>query len=307
MSTPSLRGQVQGDSLNLTMQLLHAGRRTCFVQVRTPLGEGQLHYLGGSLIHATYRHAQGEAALPGLLSIEQGTFVVYDETPTVPRTITRAHDAVLMTAAVALDEGRVQPAVKEDPAVLPVPAAVQGTLSLAPATDGQLDDLLSPDVLLLDGPDADMPLRPAVDQVPHLHLDLRGTTLSGEAWNTLKAVDGVRSIGEIAAATSLPLDTVRNLLAQHHLLGHVTYTPPLMPPAFWDDTRAATVRVVGPLGRLLLDDAAEALKVESGRVPRDRAQLFHDQLGQLVSPHKQAAFRAALAPVQARYGLQETR
>ncbi|GGB76454.1 DUF4388 domain-containing protein [Deinococcus soli (ex Cha et al. 2016)] len=276
-----LSGTVHGDSLTHTLQLLHAEGRTGHLHVHTPTGPGTLHLHAGRLTHAAYAGQVGEAALPALFQLPPGTFEVFADPPTTPVTITRPLTQVLLTAAVALDHQAA-----EDAPHVPLP--------VARVSDAELEaDLLG----------RDSPLRPTPEWVPALIANLQGLTLGADAWRVLTAVDGQRDITVIAAHVALPLEQVRNVLAEHAARGHLTYLPPLLPAAFWTDVRAAATKVLGPACLFLLRDAATQVGAAPEQIPTASGRAFLDALGALASPARRAALHAQLSPLRATYAL----
>lgn len=266
---PSLSGQLSPDSLPLTMQMLHQARRTCTVVLDTPGGPGELQYTDGALTHAAYRGLTGEAALPALLHSPSGQFAVYDGPPSGPVTITRAHDFVLMHAAVALDEQQ-QEASESDP-----------------------DDFFT----------EDSALRPPPESIPHLSTDLRALTLTGDAWLVLCEIDGRLSIAQIAQHADLPLDQTRNILAYHAARGHLTYAAALLPDTFWPDVKAAATKALGPACVLLMRQAAAGLGQAPERIECQHGRAFLTTLEGLASENRRPLLRSHLHPLYAQYGL----
>lgn len=99
------RGSVHGLSLVDLLQMYKFGRRS--VKIAVSGGSvGSLYMQDGELVHAELDGQTGEAALASLLSMPEGTLGTSVLPASVPHTITREFQTVLLSALRVIDEAR---------------------------------------------------------------------------------------------------------------------------------------------------------------------------------------------------------
>jgi CheY-like chemotaxis protein len=97
------RGSVHGLSLVDMLQMYHYGRRSVTIAVEGS-SPGRLHLREGQIVHAEHRGRTGEAAVASILAMAAGTVGTTALPPTIPQTVTRDLQEVLLDALRSLDE-----------------------------------------------------------------------------------------------------------------------------------------------------------------------------------------------------------
>jgi CheY-like chemotaxis protein len=97
------RGSVHGLSLVDMLQMYHYGRRSVTIAVEGS-SPGRLHLREGQIVHAEHQGRTGEAAVASILAMPAGTFGTTALPSTIPQTVTRDLQEVLLGALRSLDE-----------------------------------------------------------------------------------------------------------------------------------------------------------------------------------------------------------
>lgn len=280
MTTPvaTLSGILQADTLPGIMQLLHQHRHQGWI-VLEGTRRGELYYQGGELVHAACGEVTGEQALRMLLGIE-GTFRVFRGTlaQALPRSLAGSHQGLLMQAMRLVDEARQ--------------VAEEFLLD-----DEELDANAAPPAWSIAGLD-DLP---ALEAVPHLTGDARHLVLDVAAARILWAIDGRQTVQELATGLRCPFADVQAVVAQVQRQGGLWLGVAQMPPAFWVEVQAQVTVVLGPASVLLMQDAAQTLRLPADQVPRALAPAFLKPVLTLTTPTRRPAVRMALLGLWSRY------
>ncbi|MFH1422827.1 MAG: FHA domain-containing protein [Planctomycetota bacterium] len=84
----ALRGDIKNTKLYEVIQFMKSNMKSGTIRVVSPSGTGNIHFIGGDIIHAEFPAATGIEAVKLLLSLEEGTFeLVSVEQPKCERTI----------------------------------------------------------------------------------------------------------------------------------------------------------------------------------------------------------------------------
>lgn len=99
VNAEGFRGRVHGVSLVDLLQMFHLSRRSIALR----LGEGAIHLRDGEVIHAEAGELEGEEAFQLLIGLTGGELDV-EELTTVPISVERSFETILMDALVKIDE-----------------------------------------------------------------------------------------------------------------------------------------------------------------------------------------------------------
>ena len=119
----------------------------------------------------------------------------------------------------------------------------------------------------------------------------------------LAALDGKRSLEKVAAQINTPLEKVLEIAAQVVGLGlAVPVTGPRVPQDFVTELTARVVRILGPVGEIIVEDAFEDLGLNPSDVPFDAIPgLLQTINEQFRNDQQRAQFSAASREVRAKY------
>lgn len=273
--TAHMQGHIQNDGLSDYLQLLASTNRSARITAHTAAGDAHLHFVHGQLTHARFGPVTGEVAVREILRAHgtfQGHLTTDDETARAPERnmpLGRSLQNVLLDAALEVDHATQEFLFDPEP----------------PA----------PDAVPLNVPDAGV--------VPTLvtPLDLIEEEFSAPVWRVMNAVNGQRSLTDVAAAVGLDVPFVQQVIATQTERGHVQVQRPAMPAAFWTDVLDHLRQVVGPAATLLMDDAADDLGIQDQRVYADQAAPMLDLITASIPPAKQPAFQAHARILLGRY------
>ena len=274
----TLSGILQAGTLPGIMQLLHHHQHQGWI-VLEGTRRGELYYQEGELVHAVCGKVTGEQALRMLLGIE-GTFRVFRGSlaQALPRSLAGSHQGLLMQAMRLVDEARQ--------------VAEEFLLD-----DEELGANAAPPVWSIAGLD-DLP---ALEAVPHLTGEARHLVLDAAAARILQAIDGRQTVQELATGLRCPFADVQAVVAQVQRQGGLWLGVAQMPPAFWVEVQAQVTVVLGPASVLLMQDAAQALRLPADQVPRALAPAFLKTVLTLTTPTRRPAVRMALLGLWSRY------
>jgi len=107
------RGSVHGLSLVDMLQMYHYGRRSVTIAVEGS-SPGRLHLRDGQIVHAEHSGLSGEPAVASILAMPAGTLGTTALPSTVPQSITRDLQEVLLGALRSLDESQAHRDDSED-------------------------------------------------------------------------------------------------------------------------------------------------------------------------------------------------
>jgi CheY-like chemotaxis protein len=107
------RGSVHGLSLVDMLQMYHYGRRSVTIAVEGS-SPGRLHLREGQIVHAEHEGHTGEAAVASILAMPAGTLGTTALPSTIPQTVTRDLQEVLLGALRSLDETSARRDMGED-------------------------------------------------------------------------------------------------------------------------------------------------------------------------------------------------
>ncbi|MCC6648829.1 MAG: DUF4388 domain-containing protein [Polyangiaceae bacterium] len=160
-ASEELRGNLAQAPIVDVLQLLMMNRRSGVLEVRTPMGRGELRMADGEVQDAAHRRLDGEKAFYRMLAERDGTFVFHPGPTSGPARFTRGTAALLMEAMQHKDEvarhvdelGLYSTFVADTPPDAPpgdrAAADLLASLS-SPRTLGELlDELPSPDLEVL--------------------------------------------------------------------------------------------------------------------------------------------------------------
>ena len=119
----------------------------------------------------------------------------------------------------------------------------------------------------------------------------------------LTALDGKRSLEKVASLINTPLEKVLEMAAQVVGLGlAVSVTGPRVPQDFVTELTARVVRILGPVGEIIVEDAFEDLGLNPSDVPFDAIPgLLQTINEQFRNDQQRAQFSAASREVRAKY------
>jgi hypothetical protein len=124
------------------------------------------------------------------------------------------------------------------------------------------------------------------------------TLLDGRTLEVLLALDGRKTVQEIASQTGLNIIHFRECLAKLWKLGLVECldaSGPLMNGTFFDSLKTALIQLVGPMGEVLLEDVLSDMGLSKAKTPVTRAGDLIDRLAeQIPDPAMGNKFRQAM-------------
>ncbi|MBM3127740.1 MAG: hypothetical protein FJ009_03795 [Chloroflexi bacterium] len=126
--------------------------------------------------------------------------------------------------------------------------------------------------------------------------------LKPEAWRVLSQVDGVRTLAEIAQRTGMDAATasaIADTLLQAHILEiaseRATPAQLTVNSAFFDGIALELARAMGPMARLIVEDAIAALGETQEKFPRERlADLVERVSEEIRDPKKRIHFQQVM-------------
>jgi response regulator RpfG family c-di-GMP phosphodiesterase len=86
------------------VQVLSQGRKTGALRIRSPQGDGEIHFLDGKLVHVVHRDREGEEAFYDMLTIKDGQFQVDPSLRPEKQTIKTSVESLLLEGMRRLDE-----------------------------------------------------------------------------------------------------------------------------------------------------------------------------------------------------------
>lgn len=105
---PDVSGELRGDLAQApivdVLQLLMMNRRSGVLELRTPMGRGELRMSDGDVQDAVHRRLDGEKAFYRMLAEREGSFVFHPGPPGGAARFTRSTSAMLMEAMQHKDE-----------------------------------------------------------------------------------------------------------------------------------------------------------------------------------------------------------
>lgn len=117
--------------------------------------------------------------------------------------------------------------------------------------------------------------------------------LSAEAWRVLTQVDGSRSVGEIAANLSVDPAFVTKTTGELERLGLLAVDSKSTEPVrttvngvFFENIEKEFVRVVGPIGPILIEEEIANLGESRDSFPRDKVSSFVERVSAQIPDEK---------------------
>jgi hypothetical protein len=124
------------------------------------------------------------------------------------------------------------------------------------------------------------------------------TSMDGRMLRVLLALDGRKTVQQIASETGLAIIHFREILAKLWKLGLVECVDtsgPLVDQAFFDSLGTALIQLVGPIGEVLLEDVLSDMGLTKAKIPVSRIGDLIDRLTeQIPDPAMGNKFRQAM-------------
>jgi hypothetical protein len=259
-----LRGSLQEGALANLLQYLALNQVSGCLNVDGPRNAlGKIYLTNGRVVHAT-SSTGGWAmkAVAEMVGWTEGTFRFRNGESSPERTLDLTLERLLLDASFMLDE----------------------TLRSGVETQAFLTS------------DSVLKLQPLDQMKSSVELPVFATAL-------LTALDGKRSLEKVAAQINTPLEKVLEMAAEVVRLGlAVTVTGPRVPQGFVTELTARVVRILGPVGEVIVEDAFEDLGLNPSDLPYDAIPGLLQTIGeQFRNDQQRAQFSAASREVRARY------
>jgi hypothetical protein len=186
-----------------------------------------------------------------------------------------------------------------------------GELSAELTLDLTLERLLLDASLMLDetrrsGIEPPAPMTASTVLKPQSLDQMKGSVeLPVFAAGMLTALDGKRSLEKVAPLINTPLEKVFEIAAQVVGLGlAVAVTGPRVPQDFVTELTARVVRILGPVGEIIVEDAFEDLGLNPSDLPFDAIPgLLQTINEQFRNDQQRAQFSTASREVRAKYNV----
>ncbi|MBB6097165.1 hypothetical protein HNR42_000579 [Deinobacterium chartae] len=180
-----------------------------------------------------------------------------------------------------------------------------GTITIAPSITAPLEKLLL-DAAYWQDTQSDAEVLPGPDAVPNVIPDENHGELRLELmhWRVMSLADGQRSLYEIAANLGRNIEEVREIAHQLATRGILTFgarTRATVDPAFLEELRRRLTTLIGPIARVIVNDAAQQFGTPADQLEPTQVRAFLEVLTQLLAPAKQARFRELAAPLIDRF------
>lgn len=98
-------GSLSEMSLPDMVQILWHGRKTCALKIQAQSTAGEIHFVEGQVVNATWGALRGEAAFYRMLALSEGDFRLDPTFVPTSRSITASPEALLLEGMRRLDEG----------------------------------------------------------------------------------------------------------------------------------------------------------------------------------------------------------
>jgi Domain of unknown function (DUF4388) len=259
-----LRGSLQEGVLANLLQYLSLNRASGCLNVEGPRnGQGKVYLRQGQVIHATT--SKGGWAIPAVAEMviwAEGTFRFHNGETSSEFTINLPLERLLLGVSISADES------KRDSLEVPAPVKAATVLKLR-----------------------------ALDQLQSM------VELPVVAASVLSVLDGKRSLEMVARAINMPLEQVLEIAARVVHLGLATPTSaPRVARGFITELTACVVRILGPVGEIVVEDALEDLGLDGTELPFETVNdLIKTINGQFKTDQQRAQFRTASQEVRGRY------
>ena len=129
-------------------------------------------------------------------------------------------------------------------------------------------------------------------------LGMKNVPLDGRMLQVLISMDGKKTVEQIASEIGLPMIQFREILAKlwkEGLLQCLDQSGPLLDAAFFTNLKSALVRVVGPMGEILLQDVLSDMGLTRSKAPVTKAGELIERLSeQFPDPVMGNRFRQAM-------------
>jgi hypothetical protein len=127
-------------------------------------------------------------------------------------------------------------------------------------------------------------------------------SLKPEAWRILAYVNGERTLAEIARQSGIDESTANAIahnLLQANILeivsGNLVAQSPYVAPSFFDQIARELARSIGPLARLIVNEAIVALGEQPTQFPRERiADLIERLSEEIPDPDRRLRFQQVM-------------
>ncbi len=261
-----LRGSIQEGALANLLQYLALNQASGCLNIEGPRNAlGKVYLAQGRVVHATT--SKGGWAVPALdemIGWFEGAFRFRNGEAPPEVTIDVPLERLLLNASISTDESRR--------------ASVE-----------TLPDLKAGTVLKL------------------RMLDQLETTIELPiiAARLLSVLDGRRSLEQAANAIKMPLEQVLEIAARVVHIGLAAAVPvsaPRVAQGFITELMACVVRILGPVGEIVIEDALEDLGLNGTAVPFEAVNdLMKTVLSQFKTDQQRALFSTASQEIRARY------
>ncbi len=259
-----LRGSIQEGALANLLQYLSLNQASGCLNIEGPRNAlGKVYLAQGRVVHATT--SKGGWAVPALeemIGWFEGAFRFRNGETPPEITIDVPLERLLLNASISTDESRRVSA--ETPAIL-----TAGTVLKLRALD-QLETTI------------ELPIVAA---------------------RLLSVIDGRRSLEQAARAIGMPLEQVLEIAERVVQIGLAApASAPRVAPGFVAEVSTCVVRILGPVGEILVEDALEDLGLEATAVPFEAVNdLMKNIQSQFKTDQQRAQFSAASRDIRTRY------
>jgi len=118
-------------------------------------------------------------------------------------------------------------------------------------------------------------------------------SLDGRMLAVLTALDGKRPLADVAKATGMDLNLVKDVISdlmEMNLVEQVEEIVSGIDREFWDYLRDQLVLAVGPIGEVLIEDAVDGLGYTVETLPAHRAAELVDSLAREIQRKDRRSF-----------------
>jgi Domain of unknown function (DUF4388) len=259
-----LRGSIQEGALANLLQYLSLNQASGCLNIEGPRNAlGKVYLVQGRVVHAaTSRGGWAVPALEEMIGWAEGAFRFRNGETSADLTIDVPLERLLLNASISTDESRR--AGTQTPTALKA-----GTVLKLRALD-QLESTIELPVI---------------------------------AASLLSVIDGKRSLEQAANALKMPLEQVLEIAGRVVQIGLAApASAPRAAQGFVTELVACVVRILGPVGEIVVEDALEDIGVNGSELPLESVNDLMKTIGaQFKTDQQRALFNAASREVRSKY------
>jgi hypothetical protein len=266
-----LSGIIEDGVLGNLLQYLASAQLSGTMLIQNDQDAGQVYFRRGRVAHAVTNRYQAVNAIAEMLTWTSGKFHFRSGDYHGETTINSSVEHLLLRASQEVDEAQRQ-----------TPRATQPALN------------------------ADMVLVHRNATSPNDQIQIPGRAIV-----LLTAADGRRTLGTIAQQLKMPLETVFEMTQQLLAVGLVSVhhnpsvnnPPKNLVPGFAEEFSTLMVRIVGPVGEIIVDDAMDELDLRTETLSSDLVPaLLQKVFSQLKAEPQRQQFNTTIRALRSKYG-----